>query len=309
MRNVLAAVPYSSITAYAKVAGVDREVISTLHTRDTIRRRVAEAILAVTPDAVAALTDEVPAQPAIDAVRKMQAAGWSLRWQMRKLRADLSWLWHPDRPIRRATLDAVTALARTVGERAATPENSGLTKNAIRLAIANARALGYYPAAAYDEDGTLHPEYLQDEEPTTDYRRMTPEAKASARFAILTEMIRSGTSRVQAVKPYGIGVNAVDRWLQRGHRNPNAIGLRFQALAGNQQGRIEVAPGYGGLANIVLKYATWVATDSDTDPVQAWTDMIAEAAAWHEQRAQKAAVRAQRSTTRTESLTPKGVAA
>lgn len=98
---------------------------------------------------------------AVRIVRTLQAQGFPIPWQERRVGADLAHLtiFPDDDLIDADTLTRLRRLAARCGERMAVPDHM-LTTAQITAARAEARRDGWYPSCAYDEDGNLDPRAL-----------------------------------------------------------------------------------------------------------------------------------------------------
>ncbi len=92
-------------------------------------------------------------------VMRLQAQGYPIDWQEERVGWPLADLIDgaPTLLVEGVILDRLAHLVRCVGETMARPSHGGLTQSRIDEARADAAAAGYYPPAAYDDDGRLVP--------------------------------------------------------------------------------------------------------------------------------------------------------
>lgn len=134
--------------AVARAAGLPPSTVVDLQRRDPdhMWRATADALLTVTRADVTAATAYVPSARSIQLCRSMQAQGWSLQWQTRRLGLPGTWpsFLRTD-TVHCGTADAVAALAADLEGR------WGPAKNA----ATKARRDGWHPLACYDQHGRL----------------------------------------------------------------------------------------------------------------------------------------------------------
>lgn len=272
VESLKAAVPGASNRAICRAAGIGPTAINPQMRgqNPSIEARRAATILAVTPEAVAAQLEQFPTRPQVARVRKLQAAGWSLAWQIKTGRSPMLWLFDPDHTwVSKETVANVDALYRITGGRLATPENSGQTPRAIHLAKCSARSLGWFPPACYDEEtGELLP-WALDLEPgmaaVLNYMKMSEHDKALARFAIVNRVIEDGVTKEEAARGWGVTHAAVDGWLRRN------LHLRFEGVKDDSgKWHTVVAPGQAEQLKM-FRHAHALARDPNcTDAKAVW---------------------------------------
>lgn len=141
----------------ANAAQVSPQCVHGARAGERVRISVARKLLACTSDDVARVIRRHPAKRTHQQLRSMWALGYPLSWlaaqepdlSMRQL----SWL-HPDGHVHLPVSQAIDRLAARIGDTPATPE-VGILARSIFQARTNARRLGFYPPACYDDNGDL----------------------------------------------------------------------------------------------------------------------------------------------------------
>jgi lambda repressor-like predicted transcriptional regulator len=146
--------------AIATATGLHRESLQNLLTGKTqkVHTRTAAKFLALTEEKVLAVpTAKVPAKLSTQLINSMRVQGWSLEWQAEQAKFTVwrlqSILDRTDNFVMAATQASLLALAGRVGPA------MGPSWRATRYA----RAAGWHPLAAYDENGDLIPEAVGDD--------------------------------------------------------------------------------------------------------------------------------------------------
>lgn len=156
----------ATVSAVSLAARVSASPVHRIRRHETtwVRRAVAERILTTTPDDVLAVPNiKVDARMTILRVRSMQALGWPIGWQSEQVGVvarDGTTLTRLGRTVSGNTARKIAALAARVGD---TPGPS------LRAAT-HARKEGWYPPAAYDDEGNLIPDAV-DEGPATQHAK------------------------------------------------------------------------------------------------------------------------------------------
>ncbi|MEQ7008412.1 hypothetical protein ABN028_19760 [Actinopolymorpha sp. B17G11] len=163
----------ASEEAIARAAGLPSVTLNQIRNRGAKKlwRRTSEAILAVTPAAVAAEVRLTPSAPYATKLRALGVLGYSVRWCSQRSGVNASEVALGRRPtITPRVRQALDALFDEISDRPATPAD-GIPQPIIDRTIREARAAGYHPPACYDDDGELilraipgHPWSLFDEQ-------------------------------------------------------------------------------------------------------------------------------------------------
>lgn len=157
---LLEAVPTANYHLIAEVAGVDPKSFTNMRSRGRSTVRNVARILAVTPVQMHAAAEVADAELVRYMVRRMQAAGYPMAWQVARTGCPglpnlVSIARKHTKFCRRWTFTAVADLFDLVGDREADPVRDGIDLAQIRRAKTVGQRAGYYPPAAYDEDGML----------------------------------------------------------------------------------------------------------------------------------------------------------
>lgn len=147
--------------AIARAAKVGESTVNNIVRGRTASNQTVHRILKVTAASVSSHSRVVAAAPVLLKVRQMQALGYPVKWQEEQtglvgiIRCALSNqdAGHQD-TVEHKTAAAITALAERIGDRPA-DDSDGIAKGPRAFVRGRARALGYYPPAFYNEDGTL----------------------------------------------------------------------------------------------------------------------------------------------------------
>lgn len=177
-------------------------------------------------------------------VRTLQAQGYPIAWQSAHVGATLDYLTYmpDDDLISDDVALRIRALRQRLGDRLAQPGN-GLTEEAITQARAEAGAAGWFPPAAYDDDGNL------------DLRALPHHAWAmiddscARRLQIAHDLVQGVWPRAQIAARAGVSRKTVSRARARVGRlvdgDPNWVPRLLTALA--QWERCEVSATYAAL--------------------------------------------------------------
>lgn len=186
----------------------------------------------------------------VDLVRRLQAQGYPIAWQAERTGRDLEELVDGSPPmlVDEDILIRLRRLARHLGETMASPA-PGLPGAAITAAKTTARAAGYYPPAAYDDDGNLVPGAPEG------HAWDVADELAEKRLRIL-ELLLQDWRNANIAEDVGLARKTVDRvtakinemrpkagWLTRVHHalklhaeheeNPTALALHLELLKTN----------------------------------------------------------------------------
>jgi hypothetical protein len=177
--RTLLAVPEAETGIVGQAAGVSADLVLNISRakNQTVRVGTARKLLATTPAQVQALAPRRVNRRHIQLVRSMQIQGWSMEWQAAQLGRSAEWLINlcagktPRIPAKDHT--ALLALARRL-ETEWGPD---------RVTAGKARAAGWHPLLAYDEDGELIPGAVRDE--TIETRKAARYKAARDRLEVL----------------------------------------------------------------------------------------------------------------------------
>lgn len=156
-------VDQSSIAQVARAAGVGTEAVRRCLKGKALLPRTSVALLETTHEQVAAATVELGVMDGTQArfyVRTMWALGYPLKWQAEQAGISMQAVCdagskaHPSIVIKH--FRAIEALARRVGDTLAGPDD-GVHPDRATRARNDARRAGWYPPAAYDDNGNLDP--------------------------------------------------------------------------------------------------------------------------------------------------------
>lgn len=199
IKVLLAAVPHATARdIFALAHLIDSRVAPTyLHgrgaVRDRVRRCTERAVRSITPEMLAAHTKYVPSGPTLRRLDMLAALGYPQRWIAAHTegRPAITMLaqYRPD-VVLRTVADAIEALYRRIGERAADPERDRISRNSIVRAVNYARRRGLYPPFAYDDVGNLLDDVVRSEVPDDDDEREWLD-----RWRALDEVLRGRSDR------------------------------------------------------------------------------------------------------------------
>lgn len=166
---LIAAVPRATDHYIALAAGMSRGSHLTRGLRgkyETVNRSTAQRLLALTPEALAAVMPQIPVEDLRWRIGTLQAAGFPLAWQQQEsgIKNLRNYMQHTPREeyVRRDTYQALCDLAERIGDRMADPIRDGIPQRSISHAKACGRRAGYYPPSAYDDDGNVNPRFVPD---------------------------------------------------------------------------------------------------------------------------------------------------
>lgn len=156
----LAEMPGFGYAAISESVGLSHSTAGAVVASGRVSPRAARALLSATPAGVAKHSPWVPHSEVMFLLRTMQALGYPVAWQERKIGHVGLLRLIVDREGKQERVDAKVGqklrdLAREVGDRRATP-GPDLPASSIAYALSMAKRHGYYPPAFYDEDGTLN---------------------------------------------------------------------------------------------------------------------------------------------------------
>jgi hypothetical protein len=202
----------ASQAGVARAAGLSPEVVSRLlhRPRETVQIGTERRVLAVTMDAVLRRPDRLGFVPAIGARRRIQALlalGWTHAHITERMdgvgQTSQVALHQRGNWISRATHDAIVAAYEELGM---TPGPSDLSRR-------RARARGYAPPLAWDEDGIDDPKAVPD---LGDVQRAV--GRPSLDLDEWAHLVRAGESPERAADRCGVTLSAVARAAYRAGR-------------------------------------------------------------------------------------------
>lgn len=220
-----------SVVAIAHTAAVTHNTVWSLLRRDpdhTIARRTEVALLALTVEQVRQVMPDhmlVSSKRAAQRVRSMQALGYRGQWLAARLgspgQAGVPFLCRKTEWITRGLERKVDALAAEIGDRWATPENSGMEARNIARVRAHAARQGWHVPGAYDDDGNLipgaarTPEYEQQVAQGAAVRPDRVDAALDAEIVQAVLAVRYTVSAADLARRHGISERRVQRIRQR----------------------------------------------------------------------------------------------
>ncbi len=214
------------ITHIAKCAKVTTSTIYRIldGTNSTITRETATKIAASSPEAVLAIARErVRVTPKhIQLLRSMQVQGWSLKWQSERLGGTEAWLWGvASKAAKFITADeaeGIVELAEWVDRQA---RIGGSPWGPSAEAAGKARAAGWHPLAAYDDNRKLLPGAIRTE---GTQKQEVVDASVERKIRLRLDALRlslDGYSGREVAQLIGTDERQVQRWR-------TDAGLRFQ---------------------------------------------------------------------------------